>query len=339
MMNKFIIWTEGGKKVGMGHVRRCLVIAHQLKKEGADVLFLINDDPTVINQLEEESFLYEIASFGDINCSRVVGKIVDIILIDTKRPIVEIMGRLKDIGYKIVLMDNITPARLKADIAIYPTAIFHKDNIEWNGFNGRVFSGADYVPIAESFIKTRQRAKNLRFQPPYQILITMGGSDPNNLTSKIASSLLNLSMPVKIKAVIGPAFLPHADLSEIEKQRDFNRDFNIDFIRNVKDMSEIMADSHIAITAFGTTIFELAYMGVPSLIIANYTSDEEDMEAFKRLKIGIPLGYYEDVSNSDLKENVEMVLRDRILWEEMSQKGKGLIDGQGAERIVSIMGS
>ncbi|MGR3218340.1 MAG: hypothetical protein ACUZ8H_00800, partial [Candidatus Anammoxibacter sp.] len=163
--------------------------------------------------------------------------------------------------------------------------------------------------------------------------VTMGGSDPKRLTFKVVSSLLKLSTPVKAKVVIGPAFPSCPDLDEIEKQGLPN----IDFVRNVKDLSEIMTQSYIGITAFGTTLFELAYMGVPSIVIANYKSDKYDMAAFGKLNIGIPLGYYMDVSSADIEKTAEMFITDSELRENMSQNGKKLIDGKGVERIASII--
>ena len=332
MMNNIIIWTEGGQKIGMGHVNRCLAIARQLNKEGRNVSFLINDDASSINLLQSGSFSYKIASISIANCSKFFEENSGIVIIDTKKSIAEIVKRLKGYGFKTVLIDNSTDARLECDILVCPTVIF-KSRMSRDGFKGKVFGGGDYVPISKIFLKTRQEALKVTLNPPYQVLVTMGGSDPKRLTFKVVSSLLQLSIPVKITVVIGPAFSPCTDLVEIEEQNISN----IDFIRDVKDLSKIMAQSYVCITAFGTTLLELAYMGVPSIIIANFKSDSDDMSAFKKLKIGIPLGYYKDVSSKDFERAAMMLVEDKRLRESMSQDGKKLIDGKGAERIASII--
>jgi spore coat polysaccharide biosynthesis protein SpsF len=216
---------------------------------------------------------------------------------------------------------------------IYPTVIF-ENNLDWKGFNGKVFGGAEYIPIARSFTKMRGKMQDRTLQPPYQILVTMGGGDPNRLTCRIVSSLLKSHESMKIKVVIGPAFSPDPDLDNIKEQHYHN----VEFIKGKDDLSDIMAESHIAVTALGTTIFELACLGVPAIIIANYRTDEKDMNAFKKVGICLPLGYYEDVSDGAIKQAVKTLLKDGKLWSDMSQKGRMIIDGKGAERIAAIVG-
>lgn len=326
-----VIWTEGGQEIGLGHVRRCLVIARELRRQKKDVLFLINDDPSAAAWISKTGFDSMTAALSEAEIKNIGQN--DTVLIDTKRNVGPLIKRLRTLGCKTVLMDNTSLARLSADIVIYPTVIF-ENNLDWESFSGKVFYGADYVPIAESFIEMSKRTEHRRLQPPYQVLVTMGGSDPNHLTHKVISSLLEFSIPVNIKVVIGPAFSRDNRLDQIEKQNYPN----IEFIRNREDLSTLMAESHIAITALGTTIFELAYMGVPSIIVANYREDENDIKAIERLGIGLPQGYYEDVSDADIRKSLITLLKNGKLRSDMSQKGRMIIDGKGAERIAAVVG-
>lgn len=335
--NAVAIWTEGGRRIGMGHFRRCLAVAHQLREDGAQALFMVNDDISLISRLKHTSFSYRVASFDDIDYRNLLrnengGKI----LIDTKRPIVDIMRELRGYGYKLVLVDNATEARLESDIAVYPTAIFRRDAMEWGGFRGEVIGGADYVPISSSLVRRRRKKGDDNIGGcgrPYNILVTMGGSDPYNTTCKVVSALTGLPMPVRLKVVIGPCFSCDTDLLEMERQ-DLP---DIEFVRNVPDLASIMAESDIAVTAFGTTIFELAYVGVPSVVVANYRSDKGDMDAFGELGIGVAVGCHSDLAAGDIRNSVVKLLSDRGLLRIMSENGMRLIDGNGARRITSVM--
>lgn len=336
-----IIWTKGGKGIGLGHIRRCLIIAQELHQKDVKVLFLVNDDPSATEWIKKEGFNYEISSFTEQEFLNTDTANKSLFLIDTKKPIAELIRTLKKKGYKTILMDNITNARLEADIVIFPTPIYDS-NLDWSRFNGKLFAGAEYVPVAQSFLEMRNKIKQKTLQPPYQILVTMGGSDPNHLTYKVVSSLIGLTdsnpspithYPLLIKVIIGPAFSPDPSLDALEAINDES----LEFIRGIDDLSSIMAESHIALTALGTTIFELACMGVPAILIANYKADEADMIAFKRLGIALPLGHHETVSDFDIRQAVENLLKGVILWENMSKRGKILIDGYGAKRIADIV--
>lgn len=331
-LKKIIILTEGGKGIGLGHVQRCLVIAQELQKKDINVCFFVNDDPSATEWIKKEGFRYNIFSFTECKSLNTAVTNKSFILIDTKKPITKLIKSLRAKDCTTILMDNITSARLEADAVIYPTAIY-EDNLEWKGFKGKVFGGADYVPIATSFTEKRKRIEHKKLQTPYQVLVTMGGGDPQCLTGRVVSSLLKSHESVKIKVVIGPAFSPDPDLNKIEEQHYHN----VEFIRGENDLSALMAESHIAVTALGTTIFELTCMGVPSIIIANYRTDEKDMNAFEKLGICLPIGYYEDVSDGAIKQAVETLLKDGKLRSDMSQKGRMIIDGKGAERIAAVV--
>lgn len=328
-----VIWTEGGKKIGMGHICRCLVIARKLRKMGTNTLFLVNDDPAAIERIKRDSFGYEIVPLSEAGLIKITSKSPTAILIDSKKQITDLIKQIKQsqsIKPRLILMDNITSARLEADTVIYPTALF-ENNLNWDGFKGKVFGGADYVPVADTYIMARQKAEHLKFQPPYQALVMMGGGDPNHLTYKVLSSLLKLSEPINVKVVIGPAFLPDTRLDKIEKLP------NVDFIKNKEDLSLIMAESHIAITAIGITIYELASVGVPAIIISNFEEDSQDMEALKKLGVHLPLGYYHSVQSDDLKRATMHLLSNHHYWESLRTIGWEMIDGKGAERIAKLL--
>jgi spore coat polysaccharide biosynthesis predicted glycosyltransferase SpsG len=329
---KIVFWTEAGQGIGMGHLCRSLVIARELLKFGQPSLFIINNDTTAKDRLNAEGFPFEPSRLSDDKLPLVLSKAPKTIVFDTKKDITSLIQRLKHPGHKIILLDNTTPARFGADIAIYPSALYN-DNLEWSGFKGHVYGGAQYVPVAETYMEARGECQRLRHQPPYHILVTMGGSDPRRLTSEIVASLRCLSEHIDIRVVIAPAFMPDPCLDELE-QGNAPR---LQFIRNQNDLSSLMADSHMAVTAVGITLYELAAVGVPAIVIANYTEDRRDMELYKKLGMNLPLGFYQDILPSHIREATSQLIQDSATWQSMRNKGWQLIDGCGARRIVECV--
>jgi UDP-2,4-diacetamido-2,4,6-trideoxy-beta-L-altropyranose hydrolase len=330
-----IIWTEGGPKIGMGHVCRSLVVARELKKQGANVLFFINGDPSVVARIKDEGFKYAVTALNKAGLRSIAERTPQSILIDTKKPIQNLIKQIRQVRStrpKIVLMDNTTPARLEADIVIYPTAIF-EDKMNWDGFKGKVFGGAEYIPVAESYVKARHQAESFQLRPAYQILVTMGGSDPNRLTYIVVSSLLQLTDPIRIKVIIGPSFLSDDWLSEIERHNLPN----VEFVRNQNDLAGIMAESHVAITTLGTTLHELAGVGVPAIIISNYETDSPDMASYTKAGFNLPLGHHETLQPEMIQNAVKNLLLAPNQWQDMRNKGWEMIDGKGAVRLVSLL--
>ncbi len=98
-----------------------------------------------------------------------------------------------------------------------------------------------------------------------------------------------------------------------------------------------MADSHIAITAVGTTLYELAAVGVPAIIAANHSKDHRDLELYKKLGMNLPLGFYQDVAPLQIQNAVSWLIEDKAAWQNMRNKGWQLIDGHGARRIAECI--
>ena len=329
---KIVFWTEAGQGIGMGHLCRSLVIAEEFLKLGQPSLFVINDDPAAKDRLTAQGVPFELGALDGKGFPAAISQAPKIIIFDTRRDITSLIQIIRPLGHKIILLDNSTPARLNADVMIYPSALFD-NRLNWPGYTGHVYGGAMYVPVDGTYIEVKKRCQMLQHQPPYHILVTMGGSDLRQLTYQIVSSLRLLSESITVRVVIGPAFIPDSRLTEIEQ----GNDSRLVFIRAQNNLSSFMADSHIAVTAVGITLYELAAVGVPAIIIANYTEDHRDLEIYKKLGMNLPLGFYQDVSPLQIQNAVSLLLQDAATWQNMRNKGWQLIDGHGARRIVECI--
>ncbi len=329
---KIVFWTEAGQDIGIGHLCRSLVIAKQFLYFGQSSFFLINDDPTAKDMVSSQGFPLQLGRLDEKGMPSFTGTAPKTFIFDTKKDIAPLIQALKRLGHKLVLLDNTTPASLGADVVIYPSAIF-ESKLNWTGFAGRVYGGAQYVPVDETYVKASEKCQWLSHQPPYYILVTMGGSDPRRLTYQVVSSLRLLSGPIVVRVVIGPAFMPDSRLFEMEQENDPR----LVFIRDQNNLSSLMADSHVAITAVGTTLHELAAVGVPAIVIANYTEDRRDLKLYKKLGMNLPLGFYQDIAPLQIQNAVSLLLQDTTRWQNMRNKGWRLIDGLGAKRIVECL--
>ncbi len=327
-----VFWTEGGQGIGMGHLHRSLVIAREFLKSGQPSLFIINNDPVAMNRVSAQEFPFQLGKLDGKELPSFISKAPKTFVFDTKKDISALIKTLKRLGHKLILMDNTTPARLGADVVIYPSALFD-NKLDWPGVAGRVYGGAEYVVVDETFLKARKKNQRRQHQPPYHILITMGGSDPRQLTYEMVASLRYLSGPVVITVVIGPAFIPDPRLVQMERSNDPR----LTFIRNKNNLSSFMADSHIAITAVGTTLYELAAVGVPAIIAANHSEDHRDLELYKKLGMNLPLGFYQDITPLQIQNAVSWLIEDKAAWQNMRNKGWQLIDGHGARRIAECI--
>ncbi|MBI5469317.1 MAG: hypothetical protein HY891_09325, partial [Deltaproteobacteria bacterium] len=138
---------------------------------------------------------------------------------------------------------------------------------------------------------------------------------------------------IEVTVVMGPASSPSPFLKRFMETG--NPAFR--FLYDVADMAPLMRSCHIAFTAVGTTIYELAYMGVPSVIISNYPWDDRDIRELKDLGISFGLGYFKDVTAPMIRGAVKSLMKRASLLDLMSRKAYSLTDGRGALRIAHII--
>lgn len=322
MQNGVTFWTEGGTSIGMGHVMRCINIAHALETEEMPMHFLVNNERPVIDRLNEEALFHLVYPMT----GRHVGRLTNgVVVIDTKRDVSEQVRSLREEGRKVVLIDNSSTG--EADAIVMPTPVYRGQD------NGNILHGNSYLIIGENFRRSRA-AEPLVHSAPLKVLVTMGGADPFNLTETVLKALWNIE-GIEVTIVIGPAFKLNETMEEFIRRN--NEKFT--FVFNAKNMAPLMRDTHIAFTAVGTTVYELAYMGVPSVLIGNYETDAEDLATLEKLGISRSLGYYMELNPAEITEATESFRDDPAIWAEMSLKARNLTDGDGAARIAAIIRS
>ena len=92
--------------------------------------------------------------------------------------------------------------------------------------------------------------------------MTMGGSDPDNATALVLGALERLSRRFDVTVVVGGA---NPRLDSIRQQcLRLTRVCS----HNTANFESLMAKTDMAIAAVGGTIWELAYMGVPTLLLS-----------------------------------------------------------------------
>ena len=110
-----------------------------------------------------------------------------------------------------------------------------------------------------------------------KVLVTMGGSDPAGLTTKIVQALSTRQWPrADFTVVLGPGFGDDTDVQRAAA--DFKGPMRI--VRNPEDLLDLFVQSDLVICAGGRTIYELWALGVPALAVAGIRHEAEVVRAF-----------------------------------------------------------
>jgi UDP-2,4-diacetamido-2,4,6-trideoxy-beta-L-altropyranose hydrolase len=241
--------------------------------------------------------------------------------------------QIKDTGRRVLSIDDVGKAGpYSADIVLNQNLHANAEMYSEREKHTQLLLGAPYILLRRNFTARPQKDREAR--EVHRLLVTMGGSDPGNLTTKVLQALKTLDLPGwEAVAIIGKDNEFRQSLSgTILKNR-----LPVKLLESPPDMAEVMDWSDLAISAGGTTIWELAFMGVPTLAITRGEQERMLMSAAATRQIAIDLGMSQSIDSIEIKNAVESLTHDTARRLRMSKAGPALIDGRGASRVVNAM--
>ena len=209
----------------------------------------------------------------------------------------------------------------------------------------RVLCGIRYTMLKPEFEKQRvAEVKNQKVRATAKkILVTMGGSDTENYTLPVMQALAEIDNcradNIFVDCVIGPNFAHEEVLRAFERSSKFS--FRIH--RNVDRMDVLMRNTDLAITAGGSTCYELAKLGVPAIAIPTadnqvpVVKDLSKRNTLCRFKASQVERSVEPSQQSVLSKFIKTIIDDAPQRQAMSDAGRKLIDGLGVNRVARAM--
>ena len=166
------------------------------------------------------------------------------------------------------------------------------------------------------------------------IFINQGGSDPFGLTAKILAAIGPLELHQQIRVVMGGALQECHQKSLETLMRDLPGNYRFHFNIPQKEMYSIMQESDMAISAAGNTLYELAFLGVPTLIISHHDKHDRVARAFHEAGAAVNMGLGPAMTTAQIERDVSSFLQDDVARTATGMKARALFDGGGTERLV-----
>ncbi|MGQ9629937.1 MAG: UDP-2,4-diacetamido-2,4,6-trideoxy-beta-L-altropyranose hydrolase [bacterium] len=334
-MENLIYRVDGSKSIGLGHISRALALAGELKKF-SEITFVMRDFPEGTERVRAQG--YRIVPIPrDAPPIEEIGILTETIserrakglIIDKKDNDYVYMSLVKRSGVIIWDFDDLGSGRSLADYVI-DANLSPEENIADSG-NTRYMLGPKYMVLNGSFTQYARKRKSIG--EVKQIMITMGGSDPQNLTSRVIRALDEVRGDIKTIVVTGGAFAHYDALQDT--LNNIRGDLILRF--DIPNMAELMYQSDIAITSGGITMFEAASLGTPAIILCQNEDQMKNARRFSEagaaVNLGLGSGIPEEailIATISLMQNVEQ-------RRSMSEAGKRLVDGRGRERVVEAI--
>jgi UDP-2,4-diacetamido-2,4,6-trideoxy-beta-L-altropyranose hydrolase len=337
-----LVRVDSGINIGSGHVMRCLALAQAWQDFGGKVVFVAAGElPNAKARLIEEGF--DVASIytnpGSAEDAHLTSELARKykavwVVVDGYHFGSDYQRIIKEAGFNLLFIDDYGHADYYAADIVLNQNIHADESLYRNrAAYTKLLLGTRYVLLRREFLRWQGYKREIP-ETARKMLVTMGGSDPQNVTLKVLQALKNIDIDgFEALCVVGGSNPHYGAL--IDFVESANLPVRIE--RDVKDMSQLMAWADVAITAGGTTCWELAFMGVPFVIVVLAKNQRLAAEYLDNLGYAVNLGWYCDLSLSDLNEVIMSLLLDKKRRIDMSWLGQVSIDGSGGKRIVNLL--
>lgn len=334
MAGSILIRVDSSPAIGGGHVARCRSLAQGFADRGGRVTFVIAEAlPGTAEALAREGFRVERITVDpgaddDVTETAALARRHSIGLIVLDGP--GFIGRYQDgltrAGFPLVMLDD------NGDLGPYRAAVIVNQNIHATGTmyprHADALCGTRYVLLRREFRNHAPKAGPVP-ETVERVLVTMGASDPADATRKVIEAFNRIPPAGFQLGVVVGSGNPHLEAIKQAASRSPHR---IAIREAVADMAAAMASADMAVSAAGSTLWELAYMGVPTLALIVADGQRPPALAYADQGCGAVLDLLADGPDT-LAPQIATLMADAGRRQGYAARGRQLVDGMGVVRL------
>ena len=313
----FAIYVDASHKIGLGHLNRCLRLSKEISRSKKKII--------ILTQSVKVKKLFETKNVQILNINRLSKqkifkyldkKKVKVIIFDIVKKnylINSLASNKENTLFKVLIADD-NVKLIKTNLTFFPF-IGNKKYSKYE-YGGKKYCVLEKMPI-------KKKVKKIK-----SVLISMGGSDPKNLSLLVAKKLINLNCELNI--VLGK-------LSKLQiKDFDFlkNRELKHKVYKHQDTLKDLMYFNDLLITNNGITKYEASYMRMPSLIVSQEKKANKFQKIFSKDNNSIFLGHYRNKKVKNLNKFITRLINNSSKLKKL-QDIKSNFDSYGAKRILS----
>jgi spore coat polysaccharide biosynthesis predicted glycosyltransferase SpsG len=310
---------------GMGHIYRQINLANELKKQGWEVSFYIPDFAPAIDLLTQAEFTSVIMD-SKSSIAEYLDKFFDFVIIDMQDTTESLVSSVKTCTRYIASFEDLGEGRNHVDILIDSNlAPSETKNLP---SSTRGLLGPDYSVLHPDF--AYYHAQSRHFGASSQAaLVSMGATDPKNLTVPLTSFLLQEKHDLKLTVLIGHNANITPELNKLSNQFQL-----LNILGPVSNMAQILWEHDAVVCSGGVTLHEAMAVGTPAFVVNQVAHQQTKARFVEKSGAAINLGIG---AQYDVKKLREALNFRKQKLESMSLQAKQLIDGQGVFRVIDAM--
>lgn len=337
--------VDASNQIGHGHLMRCLTIANELKKLSIQSFFIcrmldskmktkvMNMGHNVFNIpiSPDDQFDWEV----DSDHTKLILNKLDITWLVIDHYSINILWetKLRENCKNLMVIDDLANRPHDCDILLDQN-LGRTDSSYLNLIpkSSKILAGLGYTLIRDEFLTMRDESLKLRKAPELKnILISMGGSDPHNFSTRVLKDLRECSLPIdcKISIILGER-APF--INEVQNQLE-SMPFETKLHLGVSNMAKLLLGQDLIIGAVGTSAWERCCLGLPSISLVIAENQEPGAKALHLS--GATIVIDQKYSDGYSLRSAINYFKDPKNLIEASSIAASLVDGLGVQRVTN----
>lgn len=349
-----VIRTDASIEIGTGHVMRCLTLAKQLKRHGAEVTFFCRSlNGNTLSYLEGQGMLTKLlpaidGNQADIQWTKENGALdaeqtiafiknydrkVDLLIVDHYGLDYRWEQQLRPFTNHLMVIDDLADRRHDCDLLLDQNYYLNmKERYQGLIPNNCVqMLGPDYVLLRDEFLQVAHKQRE-RTGEVKNVLVFFGGSDPTGETLKTIKALRELKRSdIEIHVVVGAS---NPLRNDIKKQ--CSEIPNVYFYCQVNNMAELMGQADLAIGAGGATTWERCFLGLPAMTVVIADNQLEATMLLHEEEVIVYIGESEQVTSETIKNNLLNLIDNQEQVRCLSENSRMIVNSEKVKENIVL---
>jgi len=331
-----LIRADANAAIGAGHVMRCLALAQAWQDAGGTTAVLataelpvaiekrlIGERVEVVRLQVDPATEQDATELAELSRQRTA----HCVIVDGERFGPEYFTTLKKNRLKILWLDDFGSVRAhNVDLILNQNPGASRDAYAWCRDEARLLLGTEYVTLRREFRQAKPRAETSG--AARNLLVTFGGSDPDNLTELVLSALAADPPGGNVTVAVGSGNPRLSDLQRLASS------VGVTLLADAPHMPGLMMESDLAVIAAGGTLWELLYCGCAVL---SYSRNSVQADVIARLAAAgavCDLGAASAFEPAELCAAIRRVAGSAATREKMQAAGRQIVDADGVLRVM-----
>lgn len=325
--------TDGNPKIASGHVMRCLSLADAFQERGWICIF-VTADIFFQDMIQKRGYECIVLYTQYDYMEKELGKLIP--LVRMLRPNLLILDSYFVTSTYMHTLNTVVPVAYLDDLNAfdYPVDLVINYNLYAENFTyplgKKYLLGPQYVPLRKEFQKIQKRKLNEIVE---NVLILTGGADHEHVAFRCVKYLKDngISDPIIYHLILGKMNLDIDKIDRIASKVD-----SLVIHNQISHMSELMLQCDVAISAAGSTLYELCACGLPTITYVLADNQKFGADALKRSGLVLYAGDIRYHKNflEELFSKLNFLSGNFTLRKQMMEQMQKVVDGNGAVRLA-----